>query len=499
MFKRILCALMASLMLLPLAACSDSKVNPSNDSANASGNANANGEGEEETRKFLDDMPEKMDFEGKQMRFIVEEGANGNLSELSIRVEEDTGDVVDSAVFNRNLVVSDRLNVEISLVDCLQGGNTVAPLVRTSVNAGSDDYDVIGLYQYFGASFASENMLLNMASFPYNDFKREYWGSMYIDAMSYKGKVFWATGDLALRYTGGMYVTYVNDTIWNNYYAGQNIYDVVDEGAWTIDKLYEYTSAVYEDRNADGAVDANDTLGLALVYNDLIDGMCAGLMVEFGRVDDNGNPYISLNNEHTISAYEKLYKLTHGNPGFIQPSTDDSITLMTKFNEGRYMITINKLYQSAIYLREMEDNFKIIPLPKYDENQANYNTRIHDSVTLFGVPTTAVENTEVISATLEAMASESYKQVSPAYYEVALKVKFTRDSDSGRMIDLIASHVSTDFVTLYSNALSDINHFFRNNLGGGKEAISSSFRTSEKVWAKIMEKFLAKLEDAGEQ
>ena len=47
-----------------------------------------------------------MDFGGQEVRFIVEEGA-GNLSERSIYVEEDTGDVVDSAVFNRNLIVEE--------------------------------------------------------------------------------------------------------------------------------------------------------------------------------------------------------------------------------------------------------------------------------------------------------------------------------------------------------------------------------------------------------
>ena len=273
---------------------------------------------------------------------------------------------------------------------------------------------------------------------------------------------------------------------------------MVDEGIWTIDKMYELTSGVYVDANADTKVDANDTLGLALIYNDLIDGMCAGLMVEFGNLDEEGNPYISLNNERTYTAYDKLYKLTYGNPGFIQPSTDDSVTLMTKYNEGRYMMTCNKLYQSAIYLREMEDDFKIIPLPKLDETQDRYNTRIHDSVTLFGMPITAIGQADAISASLEALASESYKVVSPAYYETALKVKFTRDSDSGRMIDLISQNVSTDFVTLYSNALSDINHFFRNNLSSGVESIASKFKSSQKVWDKITQKFLEAFEDIEE-
>jgi len=95
-------------------------------------------------------------------------------------------------------------------------------------------------------------------------------------------------------------------------------------------------------------------------------------------------------------------------------------------------MVVNKLYQSAINLRDMEDDFKIIPIPKLDENQQNYNSRIHDSLTIYGMPITAIGQEDAVSATLEAMASESYRLVTLAYYESALKVKFTRDSDSDR-------------------------------------------------------------------
>ena len=51
---------------------------------------------------------------------------------------------------------------------------------------------------------------INLSNVQNLDFSREYWGTNYINNMSYKGITYWATGDIALRYTGGMYVTYVN-------------------------------------------------------------------------------------------------------------------------------------------------------------------------------------------------------------------------------------------------------------------------------------------------
>lgn len=500
MLKRILCALLASMMLIPLASCAnDSEENETKSPSGDTPNAENTDTEEEETSKYLDDLPETMDFGGIDIRFTVEEGNNGDLSERSIYVEEDTADIVDSAIYRRNAIVSDRLKVNIVLQDVLSFNSLITPL-RTAVTSNVDDYDVVGFYQYYGIGTAAEGLLYNLNNLQYNDFSREYWASGYIDNMSYRGNVFWATGDLSLRYTGGLYVTYVNDRISKEYYPDLDVYAMVDEGAWTLDKMYELSSGVYQDFNADGLVNEGDIGGLSLLCNDLIDGTAAGSMIEFGYVDETGMPIITLSeNEKTYSFYEKMFKMLYNNPGYIASTDDDSTTLMNNFNNGKYMMTINKLYQSEIYLREMEDDFKIIPVPKYDENQEHYNTRVHDSVTIFGTPITAYGKFDAISATLEAMASESHRLVTPNYYEVALKAKYVRDSDSGRMIDLIHENVSCDFITLYSEPISNVNHFFRNQLANETESIASQFKLNNKLWKKsaeiLVEDFEKVLED----
>ncbi len=490
MLKRILCVLLAGLMLISIVACNKGG-NDTDTNKGTTGNKN--------DREYLDDLPDNLNFNKQEVRFIVEEGSNGSLSKRSIFADEASGDVVDNAVFNRNQNVNERLNVEVKLLECT-GPCEIPPLLRQAVKANTDDYDVIGLYQYYGITVATESVLLNMNDFIYNDFDREYWGTSYIDAMSYNDKIFWATGDMALRYTGGMYVTYVNDTLWNEYYTGQDIYKMVDNHEWTIDKMMELSSAVYDDANINNKVDEKDTAGLALIFNDVIAGMCTGLGVEYTAQDEEGNTIVNINNEHVYSVYEKLYKLTHNNPGYINfPTVDDSISLMKHFAEGRYMMTVNKLYQTEIYLTDMEDTYKIIPLPKFDEDQKDYYTRIHDSVTIFGVPTTALNNSNVISATLEAVASESYELVRPAYYEVALKTRYARDTDSGRMIDLIAKNVRTDFVTMYSFNLHDIAYFIPNNLAGNTESISSKLKSVNRAWGDALENLQEAIEEASEE
>lgn len=501
--KNKLCLLLAALLLvLPLASCSNSEVNTSEEKTQTTSNEavdpTVDVEEEEETSLYLDSMPEQMDFEGTTMRFIVEEGNNGNMSELSIRAEEDTGDVVDSAVFNRNITVCDRLNIAIELEDVIMFSG-LPNAVRPVITSGSDDYDIIGTYQYYGIVMAAEGLFLNLARMPYNDFSREYWGTQYMDNMSYKGIINWATGDLALRYVGGMYVTYVNGTIWNNFFSEDNIYTIVDEGEWTLDKLYDISSQVYIDENGDSKMDEKDTFGFLLNQGyDPVEGVAAGSMVKYSERDEDGVPYITFANDRTYKFYEKLYNCTYNNPGYFKCTEDDSIKVMTLFSEGRTLFTVNKLYQSSVYLREMEDDFMIIPVPKLEVEQEHYNTMLHDGVTLFGLPITN-SKIEASSATLEALASQSAKEVTPAYYDVSLKVKYSRDSDSGRMIDLIHENVSCDFCGLYSNKVGDIIHSFRTYLSGGNETIASRMEKTQKAWNKSLEKLLQSLEDKADK
>lgn len=141
----------------------------------------------------------------------------------------------------------------------------------------------------------------------------------------------------------------------------------------------------------------------------------------------------------------------------------------------------------------MEQEFRIVPVPKLNEEQEHYNTMLHDGVTLFGIPITN-QKLEETSVTLECMASESLKTVTPAYYEVALKVKYARDNESGMMIDLIRENVSADFAALYSNNIANVVHFFRNNLSSKKDNIASALEKNQKLWNKSMSKLLDNIE-----
>ena len=83
----------------------------------------------------------------------------------------------------------------------------------------------------------------------------------------------------------------------------------------------------------------------------------------------------------------------------------------------------------------MEDGLGVVPYPKLDENQKNYVTSTHDTAEIGVIPVTLPPTAlDYISAVVEVLCRETYKNVLPVYYESSLKMKYTRDDTSAKMV-----------------------------------------------------------------
>ena len=108
----------------------------------------------------------------------------------------------------------------------------------------------------------------------------------------------------------------------------------------------------------------------------------------------------------------------------------------------------------------MEDEFGILPYPKLDELQEKYRTVVHDCASIGVMPVNCAHPDET-GAVFEAMSSESWKYVVPAWYETALKIKYVRDNISAQMVDIIHDSVSTEFAYVYYSKLNDAGMIYR--------------------------------------
>jgi hypothetical protein len=292
-----------------------------------------------------------------------------------------------------------------------------------------------------------------------------------------------------------IYATFVNATVWNNHYSGENIYDIVLEGNWTLDTLNNYADGTYIDNNGDGAYDDGDSYGIIMQKGHVLNGMVCAADVRYTEIDADGNYKIALNSEHTVDAYTALHTLFYSTPygRMLENSAFDG-TCVPMFTEDRLLFCPNTFgFASNEKIREMESDFYIIPLPKFDAEQENYRVNQYDGVPIYGVPTTVnPDNIPMLASVLEAMCSMTSDIVIPAYYDVALKNKYSRDQTTAQMIDLIHDSITADFCFAWGDSCGGLMGFFYENIQNPE--VASTLKRAEKSWNKLLEKLLTSLD-----
>lgn len=161
--------------------------------------------------------------------------------------------------------------------------------------------------------------------------------------------------------------------------------------------------------------------------------------------ESDGTITIGSMSEKYIDAYEKLYNFVYQNDNVVSLNTHDDGTYLTAtyFGEGRFGMTVNFLKNTEL-IRDMNDDFGIVPMPKYDESQEKYLCSLGTSISVLLVPQTT-KDVALTSKVMEALCYYSYNDVVPKYYEVALKEKYSRDEEIKEMLTIIRDGATMSF------------------------------------------------------
>ena len=405
--KKILTIILALVMLLSvfsLIACAENRDNT------PKGEVDENGD-------FLDHLPATMDFEAEEINFVFAERSADNFTARSISVDaDDTSDNVDAAVAQRNAAIEQRLNVVISSEQKSDNISGLKDAIKNMMDSGGEEIDVIAGYQYFDISMATRGWMLNLNTLDqydadYIDFDAEagYWATEYNENLMYNNARYWITGDLALRYTGGMYCTFINQTIYKNSLEPEygNIYTLVKNNEWTLDKLTEMAGKCYIDNGSTpDKVDDQDQLGFAWEPIDPLDGLAFASMVPFSTKYSDGTIKITLNDERTTTFLAKLGNLLEG-PFALNIGSQDGDIQMNAFAAGNVAFVTQKIFKAESNLQEMQDEYYMIPSPKLDLTQEYYVTGVHDGCTIFGI-SYGCPNIPAAAATLARLPQRAF-------------------------------------------------------------------------------------------
>ena len=505
--KPILSLLLAALLFIQTVSCSSGGTNEEKETQadNAAvEEAPAPGSQEEEEPEgngrsdVKDSLPDDLDFGGATLHFFTRGGDRD--TQMEFQAEELNGEVVNDAVYTRNLKAQERLNITMDLILAnvnIHGGTNSD--IQKSVHSGSGDYDLLGNGMYSMMSLTMENILLPMNDLPYLDFTAPWYNHAFLDQTNFNGKNYTVMGEVGQTMISGAFVMFFNRTLLDTFYNGEvNIYQIVNEGEWTIDKMTSLCEPVYQDANGNGEADEGDIFGHYFTNTDTLgaDSFYGASRIEYLKKNDDGTWFFNAACERMITFTEKMHKLLFEGTNTLRlPYNNDDIFNTMKADQT---IFTTWMLSGIDLLRDMESDFGIIPMPKFDTAQEKYAEYVHDASSSFSIPTTE-QDPAMVAAFLEAMSAESFRTVTPAYFETALKSKYSRDSETSQMLDIIVDGIYLDIGYIFGGSLNSPIGKIRGVLANATscENAASSLAKNEKATMKSLEKLLQKYEEIG--
>ena len=435
---------------------------------------------------YKDSLPDGLGFGGAEYRVLARADDEYNCE----FADEEIGEVVNDALYRRQLAVEDRLNVKIVPIKRLGNWENQSQFLspmKASIKAGTDDYDVIAGYAYYITPFALDGNFLNLAEFPYIDYEKPWWPDSITSNLKIANKLYFISGDYSLTMIRSLNCLFFNKNLAQDF-AVPNLYQMVLSGDWTFDKYDETVRTVSKDLNGDGKYDLEDLYGLVTRWYDVY---FSAFQLPMSTTEDDGTLKIAIYNEKFVDAYNKIYDLTHGNYALhVKYLNEDASREQLLFSNNQALF-LGRNLEICESLRDMTAGYGILPYPKYDKSQDNYYTVSHDDYSLLSVPVTAATGKyQMIGAVTEALAAEGYRTVTPAYFEIALKNKYSRDDESSQMLDILVEGNTFQPAVIYSGSLGNIGHLMREMQNDAPD-ITSIYDKKVNTYQKAFDKFNA--------
>ncbi|MBR4204647.1 MAG: hypothetical protein IKQ92_04140 [Clostridia bacterium] len=505
--KKALCLLTALLMLLPVfAACSESKENTDGEKAGTDAPAvSSDNTAPEETEEETEPDP----FAGRSYNgrsFRVSSSTNDAESTLVSSnyliegPEELVGDAAPDEAFQRNKRVEELLDISLEFTGVNYGYGDVGNYIRHFVTTADDAYDCFINDIYGTTSLTVEGAFHNGLDFENFDFSKPWWYEDFMRDISFNYQYQFAlAGDFFIDVLRSSHILILNKSLYADIYGNPDeMYDIVLAGDWTYDRMCAMIEEVYSDLNGNQKADGDDRY--AYVCYQIWGPMIPHLISAdpgFVERDEQGYPTFTVYNERTLKLIDYLEVLFMGPYCGVQDVFQGGTSADMNFATGKSLFIGSQRLGSLEHstFRDMEYDIGVVPYPTMEPG-GKYITSAHDTSEVGLIPVTVpLDDFDFVSAAIEVLNRETNKTVLPVYYESSLKLKYTRDQMSARMIDIIHDNIGNSFPLAWSNQFDGMLLFkiYEAIVDNGGD-YASYYKRAEKAQTKILAKMIEKFE-----
>lgn len=363
----------------------------------------------------------------------------------------DSSDVIKSAIFQRQTLVEEKLGVRIKIKDEPGSWNdrqSFIKLAQASIDNEEHAFDLIGQYTCAAPIGAMSGLYQPLNKTKYFNSDHEWWPGDIVESASINRNLYFVAGDISPTLIRGMGAMILNLDLATKY-EFPDVYDMVFNKQWTLEKFKELVVGT----NAAGNVDGSQSYSLTFPDNVSFDNLFYAGGFRFVDSDPvSGTLKVSdtLAGQPIVDWYETWQKALWDNDDIaIVP-----VNAQNGFVAGNSLMHLGNMADVQNYLQKVKDfEFAILPVPMRDEKQDNYKTIVGMWVTYYSIPRD-VKNPDMSSAVLEALGYYGMEKLTPTVYEEVFQLRYLESEENARVFDLLHDTLTYDTGRFFADQIN---------------------------------------------
>jgi len=471
---RLIALLMACLFcLMAIVACDDDKDNDGDDEDVETKVEDGVKYAKDEWGRWrlMDELPDELDWRGELVKVLYW----SDVEKPEFKQDEETNLDRTSAIYKRNNAIENRLGVELDFTGEPGNANNVQGFVRRVENAkngGQNDFDIIGTYSKTQGALLGRGFLYNLSSVEdsYLDLEKPWWPGNLVDYFKVGDSLYFVSGDISITAIDEMHCIYFNKDLVNRQFeaeanaagfTGANagtelLYSYVYGYKWTLDKMIEMASSYGTDLDSSGDKTVNDAYGMCSI------DYCATALygsANLRQIDPDAQNMLVISDDYTsnrtISLVKELARLFNSDKYFHESAGNYT----QPFLRGNALFALQyiELAENDLIANDAVENYGLVPCPLYDDQQVNYYTVIGNAFSIYSIFVDFDDRGDkadtlcMLTAVLEAWASEGYRKTTPVVFELNMQLKYSPTQDETNMCEYVRAGIKFDLGRIFSD------------------------------------------------
>ena len=402
---------------------------------------------------------------------------------------ESRTDVLQDAVYRRNLTFEQYCNLHLGVI--YEDTYSVSARIKSDVYIGAGEIDLVYHHMAETAKLAFDGLLLSYTKLDGVDLSAPWWDQGTAD-LTIADQIYFMNG--ALNYSD-------EETTYAMLFNKAKVMDekkidpyaMVNCNEWTLDRFQSVIRDASSDLNGDDIYSCDDAYGFVANW-ETGNVLFYGSDLRYVANKKGEYPTLALDDDGQKKASDLLDQILllyyDGHDTFVSDPGEESQSLDC-FKQDRAMFMAEIIQYVKPLSAEMQNEFGVLPIPKYNASQERYLTWTNGVCSTVSV-TSAVTEHEKHGKTLEILAILSHQSITPVYYEGLLKQNTEHEEAAKGMLDIIFAGRVYDLSMYFSEF--EFDEIYKTMLSLNRNSFATAYPRKAKIAQKELKNLIEQLE-----